>query len=106
MQLSAVKAVVTGGASGLGLAVAKHFVASGGRVVLLDVNDEKGHAAAAELGANASYVRTDVTSEDGVRDAMAKAHAAMGGINVAVSCAGILGSGRVLGKEGPMALSV
>ncbi|HET9484777.1 MAG TPA: SDR family NAD(P)-dependent oxidoreductase [Xanthomonadales bacterium] len=106
MQLNAVKAVVTGGASGLGLAVAKYFVAQGGRVTLLDVNDEKGNAVAAELGASAAYVRTDVTSEDGVRDAVAKAHAAMGGLNVAVSCAGVLGSGRVLGKEGPMALSV
>ena len=106
MQLNQVKAVVTGGASGLGLAVAKYFVANGGRVTLLDVNDEKGNAAAAELGANASYVRTDVTSEDGVRDAVAKAHAAMGGLTAAINCAGILGSGRVLGKEGPMALSV
>jgi len=45
MQLDQVRAVVTGGASGLGLAVAQHFVAHGGKVVLLDVNDEKGAAA-------------------------------------------------------------
>lgn len=103
MQANQVKAVVTGGASGLGLAVAQRFVAAGGKVVLLDVNDDKGNAAAASLGA--SYVRTDVTSEDGVRDAIAKAQATLGGLNVAVSCAGILGAGRVLGKEGPMPLS-
>jgi NAD(P)-dependent dehydrogenase (short-subunit alcohol dehydrogenase family) len=72
-------------------------------VTLLDVNDDKGHAAAAELGAG--YVRTDVTSEDGVRTSLAQAHATMGGLDVAVSCAGILGAGRVLGKDGPMALS-
>jgi NAD(P)-dependent dehydrogenase (short-subunit alcohol dehydrogenase family) len=103
MQSNQVKAVVTGGASGLGLAVAQRLVAAGGKVVLLDVNDEKGNAAAAALGA--TYVRTDVTSEDGVRDAIAKAQGSLGGLNVAVSCAGILGAGRVLGKEGPMPLS-
>jgi NAD(P)-dependent dehydrogenase (short-subunit alcohol dehydrogenase family) len=106
MQLNAVKAVVTGGASGLGLAVARHFVAHGGRATLLDVNDDKGAAAAAELGAGAGYVRTDVTSEDGVKDAVATARDAMGGLNVAVNCAGILGSGRVLGKDGPVALAL
>ncbi|HET7844860.1 MAG TPA: SDR family NAD(P)-dependent oxidoreductase [Xanthomonadales bacterium] len=103
MQSNQVKAVVTGGASGLGLAVAQRLAGAGGKVVLLDVNDEKGNAAAASLGA--TYIRTDVTSEDGVRDAIAKAQAALGGLNVAVSCAGILGAGRVLGKEGPMPLS-
>ena len=103
MQANQVKAVVTGGASGLGLAVAQRLVAAGGKVVLLDVNDDKGKAAAASLGA--SYVRTDVTSEDGVRDAIAQAQRSLGGLNVAVSCAGILGAGRVLGKEGPMPLS-
>ncbi|HVF34937.1 MAG TPA: SDR family NAD(P)-dependent oxidoreductase [Candidatus Saccharimonadia bacterium] len=106
MQLDQVRAVVTGGASGLGHAVARHFVAHGGHVVLLDVNDEKGAAAAAALGASAHYVRTDVTSEDGVRAAIESARERLGGLNVAVSCAGVLGPGRVLGKDGPMPLSV
>jgi NAD(P)-dependent dehydrogenase (short-subunit alcohol dehydrogenase family) len=103
MQANQVRAVVTGGASGLGLAVAQRLVRTGGKVVLLDVNDDKGATAAAALGA--AYIRTDVTSEEGVRDAIAKAQEAIGGLNVAVSCAGILGAGRVLGKEGPMPLS-
>ncbi len=105
MNLSDTQAVITGGASGLGYAVAQHLVAHGARVTLLDVNDGKGQAAAAALGAAASYVRTDVTSEDGVRDAIAKARDTMGGLNAAISCAGILGAGRVLGKDGPMPLS-
>jgi len=104
MQLDQVRAIVTGGASGLGLAVARHLVAQGARVALLDVNDDKGDAAAAELGAAASYLRVDVTDEDGVAAALHAAHATLGGLNVAVSCAGILGAGRVLGKEGPMPL--
>lgn len=104
MQLDQVKAVVTGGASGLGFAVAKHLVAHGAKVALLDVNDDKGNVAAAQLGAAASYFRTDVTNEDGVATTLKEAHAKLGGLNVLVNCAGILGAGRVLGKEGPMPL--
>jgi NAD(P)-dependent dehydrogenase (short-subunit alcohol dehydrogenase family) len=105
MNPDQVKAVVTGGASGLGHAVAAHLVAHGARVALLDVNDEKGQAAARALGATATFVRTDVTSEDGVRAALDAAVKHLGGLNAAISCAGILGAGRVLGKDGPMALS-
>lgn len=104
MQLDQVRAVVTGGASGLGYAVAEHLVARGARVALLDVNDEKGAAAAAGLGAAAAYLRTDVTDESGVAASLAEAHTQLGGLNVVVNCAGILGAGRVLGKEGPMPL--
>ncbi|MEP7042687.1 MAG: SDR family oxidoreductase [Dokdonella sp.] len=104
MQLDQVKAVVTGGASGLGFAVARHLVAHGAAVALLDVNDEKGHAAAVELGSSASYFRTDVTSEEGVATSLKDAQSTLGGLNVVVNCAGILGAGRVLGKEGPMSL--
>jgi NAD(P)-dependent dehydrogenase (short-subunit alcohol dehydrogenase family) len=102
MQLDQVKAVVTGGASGLGFAVAKHLAAHGGKVALLDVNDEKGNASAAEIGA--TYFRADVTNEEGIVATLKDAHAKLGGLNVLVNCAGILGSGRVLGKEGPMPL--
>ena len=104
MQLEQIKTVVTGGVSGLGLAVAKHLVAHGASVALFDINDEKGAAAVAELGAKASYQRVDVTSEEGVNAAIGQAAERMGGMNVAMNCAGILGAGRVLGKEGPMPL--
>ena len=102
MQLDQVKAVVTGGASGLGFAVAKHLAAHGARVALLDVNDEKGNASATEIGA--SYFRADVANEEAVVATLKAAHAKLGGLNVLVNCAGILGAGRVLGKEGPMPL--
>ena len=104
MHLDQVKAVVTGGASGLGFAVAKYLVAHGARVALLDVNDDKGDAAARSLGADACYFRTDVTDESGVATTLKGAQAKLDGLNVVVSCAGILGAGRVLGKEGPMPL--
>ena len=104
MQLAQAKAIITGGASGLGHAVAQHIVANGGKVALFDVNEEKGHLAAEELGDSARFFRTDVTNEDGVTASVAAARDAMGGLNVVMNCAGILGAGRVLGKEGPMPL--
>ncbi len=104
MQLNTVKAVITGGVSGLGLAVARHFVAAGARAALLDINDEAGAAAEAELGEAVRYIRTDVTSESAVQEAVQQSLAGMGGINVAINCAGIIGAGRVLGREAPMAL--
>ncbi len=102
MQLEQVKAVITGGVSGLGLAVARHFKSNGGAVTLLDINDEAGAAASDEL--DAKYINTDVISESAVRDAVAQAGEAMGGLNVAVNCAGVIGAGRVLGREAPMDL--
>ncbi|MDZ4812326.1 MAG: SDR family NAD(P)-dependent oxidoreductase [Pseudomonadota bacterium] len=105
MQADQVRAVITGGASGLGLAVARHLVAAGARVTVFDVNQDKGVAAAQTLGAQAWFQRVDVSNEADVVAAVNQAAAAMGGLNAAINCAGILGAGRVLGREGPMALS-
>jgi len=105
MQLENARAVVTGGVSGLGLAVAQHLVARGGKVALFDVNDDKGAQAVAALGAErARYFRTDVTDEAGVVANLDAAREFLGGLNAAINCAGILGAGRVLGKEAPMPL--
>ncbi len=105
MQASATRAVVTGGVSGLGLAVAQRIVADGGKVALFDVNDDKGAAAVAALREdNARYFRTDVTNEEGVATNIAAASEFLGGVNALVNCAGILGAGRVLGREAPMPL--
>jgi len=104
MKSSQIKALITGGVSGLGLAVARKIVAQGGQAVLLDINDEAAAAAIAELGDAASYIRTDVSSEQEVQDAVSTAVARMGMINAAVNCAGIIGAARVLGREAPMPL--
>ena len=105
MQPNHVRAVITGGVSGLGLAVAQHLVRNGGKVALFDVNDDKGAAAVAELGdVNARYFRTDVTDEGSVAANIAAAKDFLGGLNVAINCAGILGAGRVLGRDGAMPL--
>jgi NAD(P)-dependent dehydrogenase (short-subunit alcohol dehydrogenase family) len=106
MKLNQVKALVTGGASGLGLAVARHLIVNGASAALLDINDEAGNAAAAELGQNACYIRTNVASEEEVAAAVTQAAESNGGLNVAINCAGIIGAGRVLGREAPMELSL
>ena len=103
MKISDARAVVTGGASGLGNAVARHIVAGGGRVSLLDVQEGPGLTAATDIGGHTSFAKCDVTSETEVNAAMESARAAMGGINLLVNCAGVIGAGRVLGKSGPMA---
>ncbi len=101
MELSKARAVVTGGASGLGLATAARIVAAGGQVVILDVNDERGKAAVEELGSGTHYINTDVSDEQSVQAAVTFANDTMGGISLAVNCAGIATAGRTLGREGP-----
>ncbi len=106
MHLTSARAIVTGGVSGLGLAVARHLVSQGANVALFDLSDDKGAAAVAELGeTSARYFRTDVSDEAGVVANVDAAKAFLGGLNVAINCAGILGAGRVLGKDGAMPLS-
>ena len=103
MKIQDARAVVTGGASGLGNAVARHIVTQGGRVAILDVQEGPGRAAAAALGAGTSFLRCDVTSEAEVNEAMEGARAQLEGLNLLVNCAGVVGAARVLGKSGPMA---
>jgi NAD(P)-dependent dehydrogenase (short-subunit alcohol dehydrogenase family) len=105
MNLDHVKAVVTGGASGLGQATATRLAAAGADVALLDVQDEAGRKAAAAIGSQASYHPCDVTCEAAVDAAVQAATGRMGGLNVAISCAGVATPGKLLGKDGPLAVS-
>ncbi|MEE2859962.1 MAG: SDR family oxidoreductase [Paracoccus sp. (in: a-proteobacteria)] len=98
MDLSNCRAIVTGGASGLGAATAAHFRNRGAQVVVLD-RDEAGADAAAAIGAG--FARTDVTDEASVQAAIAQAVETMGGIDVCVNCAGIATGERTLGRDGP-----
>jgi NAD(P)-dependent dehydrogenase (short-subunit alcohol dehydrogenase family) len=100
LKLSEAKAVITG-ASGLGFASAQRVIAAGGQVVLLDINDELGTESVAKLGDRASYISTDVASEESVKAAILAAKEAMGGITLAINCAGVANAGRALGREGP-----
>ena len=102
MELAAAKAVISGGASGLGYATAKRVIDAGGRAALLDVNDEQGEKSAAELGQLATYIHADVADEEQVQQAIRQANEFMGGITLAVNCAGVVGAARALGREAPM----
>jgi NAD(P)-dependent dehydrogenase (short-subunit alcohol dehydrogenase family) len=100
MDLANAKAVITGGASGLGFATAERVIAAGGQVVLMDVNDEQGAASVAKLGDRCMFVSTDVSNEDAVKVSIQTAKEFMGGITLAINCAGIATAGRTLGHEG------
>ena len=101
MKFEGTRAVITGAASGLGHAVAQRVAGAGGQVVMLDINEEQGERAAAALG-NARFERVDVSVEQEVNDAVKRAAETMGGIDLAVNCAGIIGAARVLGRNAPM----
>jgi len=98
--------LVSGGASGLGEATVRRLVEDGARAVIADLNQERGSALAEELGEAARFSPTDVTDERSVRAAIQVAVDSFGGLNGAVSCAGIGTPGKVLGKDGPHSLEV
>ncbi|WP_409367188.1 3-hydroxyacyl-CoA dehydrogenase [Lysinibacillus sp. 38-6] len=90
--------VVTGGGSGLGEATARVIAEQGGFPVILDLNEEKGHAIAMEL--NGLFVKTNVTKEEEVQQAIDMALEKYGAIHGVVNCAGLGTSTRVVGKKG------
>lgn len=92
MEIEGAAAVVTGGAGGLGEAAVRHLVAQGCRVVIADLAEEKGHRLSEELGDAATFVPTDVTSEEAVKRAI-EAAADLGPLRVAVAVHGGFGAG-------------
>ena len=106
MEIDGRTFLVTGGGSGLGEATARKLVEGGAAVILADVNAERGKAVAEELGGRARFVKTDVTSEPDVREAVAAAISTFGDLHGAVSCAGIGPPARVVGKDGPHPLDL
>ncbi|MEO8675232.1 MAG: SDR family NAD(P)-dependent oxidoreductase [Casimicrobiaceae bacterium] len=105
MQLQGSTFIVTGGASGLGGATARMVVEAGGNAVIADLKEAEGQAHAKELGANAIFVRTDVTDEVSAKAAVAAAVAAFGAVHGLVNCAGIVYGEKIVGKEGPHSLA-
>jgi NAD(P)-dependent dehydrogenase (short-subunit alcohol dehydrogenase family) len=95
-------AVVTGGASGLGLATARALVAAGAKVAILDRNAEASGSMAAAIGARA--FPCDVSDVDSALQALAGAREAHGAARILVNCAGIGGAARIVGRGGPMPL--
>lgn len=102
MQLKDSVFLITGGASGLGAASARMAVDNGAKVVVADLQD--GTAYAKELGANARYIKTNVTVEADGKAAVELAIKEFGALNVLINCAGIAIGEKTIGKNGPHAL--
>lgn len=103
MDIAGDVAVITGGASGLGLAAAKRLSAAGARIAIIDLPSADGAAAVDAVGGSTLFAPADVTSEKDVAAALDRA-AELGPIRVAVNCAGIGTPGRVIGKGGVLPL--
>jgi len=106
MRIEGRSFLVTGGASGLGGATARMLAGAGGRVVVLDVDEQRGEAVAAEIGEAARFARVDVSCEDDVARAIELARDAFGSVDGAINAAGIAPVGKVLGKQGPHPLEL
>jgi len=100
MKLNGSIFLVTGGSSGLGAATAQRFHAAGAKVVIADVDVERGTQLAEQLGEGAAFQRTDVSSETEAAAAVELAVGRFGGLNGLVNCAGIGPAERVVGKKG------
>jgi len=102
MEIKNQTAIVTGGASGLGAATAKALAVAGAKVIILDTNIELGEQTAREL--NAFAVKCDVSNGTSVEQALSILKQRFGLPRVLVNCAGIGGSARIVGKNGPLSL--
>lgn len=103
MRTENVVALVSGGASGLGLAATRTLVDGGAKVVILDLPSSDGETVAKELGENVVFVPADVTSEESVAEAVA-ATERFGDLRVVVNCAGMGIAGKTVGRSGPAPL--
>jgi NAD(P)-dependent dehydrogenase (short-subunit alcohol dehydrogenase family) len=101
VRIEGSSAIVLGGASGLGEATARDLHGRGARVMIADVNEDKGGALAGELGERASFATADVTEPDQVQKAVEQAAEAEGGLRISVNCAGVGWAEKVAGKRGP-----
>jgi NAD(P)-dependent dehydrogenase (short-subunit alcohol dehydrogenase family) len=101
MEASAIRALVTGGTSGLGRATAEAIVAAGGRAAILGRSAERGQEVVRALGPSAIFTPADIVREEEVQTALDHAVDAFGGLNVLVNCAGITTAARVLRSAGP-----
>ena len=98
MRLQNSTAIITGGASGLGEATAKYFAENGGNVVILDLNEVAGKALESEFQSKIRFIKTDVSSEIDVQNAVNFAIDTFGSIHVVVNCAGIAPARKIVGK--------
>ena len=106
MKLGETRALVTGGASGLGEATVRAINAGGGKVAILDMDSVRGNKLAEELGSSTIFCKTDVTNEDSVKSAIEKTMDSFGKLNVVLNFAGIAIAVKTLGRDGPHDLNL
>lgn len=104
MKISGISAVVTGGASGMGAATARHLASLGAKVALLDINAANCEAVAKEIGGAA--FTCDITDAASAEAALNDAKARHGAARIVVNCAGIAPGARILGRNGPHDLAL
>lgn len=104
MQIAGQSALVAGGGSGIGAAVARHLAGIGAKVAVLDVNPDGAEAVARECGGRA--FACDIASAESASGAIAAARETQGPARILVNCAGVLSPGRILGKDGPLSLDL
>ncbi len=104
MKISGISAVVTGGASGMGAATARHLASLGAKVALLDINAANCEAVAKEIGGAA--FTCDITDAASAEAALSDAKARHGAARIVVNCAGIAPGARILGRNGPHDLAL
>ena len=105
MDIAGKVAIITGGASGLGEATVRRLAGMGARVAIFDMNESRGSAVAAELGANVSYHNVNVSSEESVQAAIAAVMARHGALHICCNYAGIANAIKTLGKQGAFPLA-
>lgn len=106
MNYNNCNAVITGGASGLGGATADNIIEHGGKVTIIDIQEELGMKKAEKLGSNCQYLNVDITNEDLVSESFKTILKNTGSINLTVNCAGIGSPSKVLNKEGTCPLNL
>ncbi|MFC9597481.1 3-hydroxyacyl-CoA dehydrogenase [Peribacillus butanolivorans] len=106
MDIQETIAVVTGGASGLGAATVRNIIKKGGKAVIFDLSEENGVKMVEELGDSVIFIKTDVTSEESVLEALEQVIEKFGSINTIVNCAGIAIAEKVIGRKGTHELKV
>ncbi|GLB59511.1 3-hydroxyacyl-CoA dehydrogenase [Cytobacillus sp. NCCP-133] len=106
MEIKDCRAIITGGASGLGEATVRHIAARGGKVLIADLAEDRARKLADEIGENVQFFKTDVTKEEDVQKAMEFAEDQLGSFNTAVNCAGIGIAAKLLGRKGVHALDM
>ncbi len=100
MRIDGSAAVVAGGASGLGEATVRELHGRGARIVIADLNAQRGQALADELGDEVSFVPADVSDPEAMSAAVSAAVGLPGGLRIAVCCAGVGWAERVAGRRG------